>query len=138
MTPRTMLALAIALSACDERATTTIDGGDDARPTSTRGTITGTILYAGSGAGRLTVGVWPQTPPAGPPSEIFVRDDPTFPIDYELTGLGVGTYYLGVVLDLGSNHPTIPGAEDPRIFPSDPIVIEGGDAHDVDVTLIDP
>ncbi|AKF05426.1 hypothetical protein [Sandaracinus amylolyticus] len=137
MTTRTMLALVFVLSACDERATTTADAGDDARASSTRGTIAGTITYDGSGAGRLTVGVWPQTPPAGPPSEIFVRDDPTFPIDYELRGLAAGTYYLGVVLDIGANHPTIPGAEDPRSFPTDGIVVEG-DTHDVDVELVDP
>lgn len=146
-----LLVLALALSGCGDddspsttdAGTTPVDsggGGTDSGATmSTRGAVSGTVTYEGSGgAGRLTIGVWPSTPPAGPPTEFFAADDPTFPLEYELSGLSAGTYYLGVVYDIGSNNPTIPGAEDPSLFPTDPIEVEGGDTHTRDVTLVDP
>ena len=111
---------------------------DAATSMSTRGSVRGTVSYAGAGTGRLTVGIWPSTPPAGPPVDFFAATDPSFPIAYEITGLPAGTYYLGIVYDLGANNPTIPGAEDPRSFPSAAIEIVGGDSHTIDVTLTDP
>jgi hypothetical protein len=151
---RNLLLVSALLGACGSSTTGTdsgtpvVDSGSlavdsgtpdvDSGRTSTRGTVMGTVTYEGSGVGRLTVGVWPTTPPMGPPAEFFAVDDATFPIDYELEGLAAGTYYIGATLDIGSDNPTIPGTNDPRLFPTDPIVIAGGDTHERDITLTDP
>ncbi|MBX3246000.1 MAG: hypothetical protein KF901_02320 [Myxococcales bacterium] len=139
-TLRSILGLLTLLSvACgDDDTAPMTDGGTDAA-VSSRGAVRGTVSYARADtSGRLTVGVWTTPSPVGPPYEFFAQTNPTFPLDYEITGLPPGTYYLGIVYDIGANNPTIPGPEDPVEFPPAPITIEGGDEIVWDFELVDP
>lgn len=122
----------------DDDTSMTTDAGVDAA-VSSRGVIRGRVTYDGPGTtGRLTVGIWTTPSPTGPPFEFFAQTDPTFPLDYEITGVPAGTYYFGIVYDIGANNPTIPGPEDPVEFPEAPIMIVGGDEIEWDFDLVDP
>ncbi|MCB9601242.1 MAG: hypothetical protein H6721_15590 [Sandaracinus sp.] len=113
-----------------------MNGGSDAGADD--GTFTGTVTYDGTGTGLLTVGVFDSTPPRGAPIRFFVVNEPTFPLEYTITGVLPGTYYLGAIFDVGGNNPTIPGSEDPVFFPPEAHVVSAGSTFDIDVTLTDP
>lgn len=136
-----LMMLPLLLCACGDGGASVDAGGNDSDTGSMRATISGQVLYAGDADGSLLVGVFPwdeENPsmPMGPPSDFVPADEPSFPFDYELSGLRPGSYFVGAVLDVGRDDPTIPGEEDLEHY-SGRIDLEAGDSTVVDLELMD-
>lgn len=87
-------------------------GGDDTTPGVS---ITGTVTYAGSQDGSLTVGLFELCPPVAPPFKMIMTkiENPVFPQPYEIKGItDSGDFYVAATYDIGKNNPTMPGQED--------------------------
>lgn len=124
-------------SACDGGAATSGDAGRDAA--ATRASVVGEVRYVGDADGSLLVGAWPWDPaapsmPAGPPSELVVINEPTFPVQFELDRLRPGSYFVGAVLDVGRDDPTLPGDEDLQVYTGQ-VDLEAGEVHTLDLDL---
>lgn len=127
------------LVACDGAAPLA-DAGSDA-PVS-RARVEGEVRYDGDADGSLLVGIFPwddarPSMPSGPPLEFVAVAQPSFPVRYELARLRPGTYFVGAVLDVGRDSPTIPGPEDLAVY-TGMITLSVGDAITVDLELRDP
>lgn len=108
--------------------------------------ISGTISYQGRADGSLLIGLWfwdldltPGPPADGPPTGDFMLpiDNPRFPTRYVFDRLKSGDYFVGAVLDVGRNSPTLPRPEDVQAY-SERITVEPGSEHRVDLVLLDP
>lgn len=101
-------------------------------------TIRGTVSYAGSQQGSLSVGLYTQCPPAGPPVDLKIQKfaAPAFPQAYELTGVKAGSYYTIAVLDIGSNNPMMPGDED-LMNCSEQVSVSDAEGAAADITVLD-
>jgi len=113
-----------------------VDSGDtDVIPA---GTIQGTVTYEGSETGSLTVGIFTDCPPAGPPAGMVYQQiaEPSFPQNYELTGASAGDYYVVAILDVAPASPMTPGPED-KMSCSDQFTLGTDSGASVDVTLTD-
>lgn len=120
---------------CDGAAMVADDGGVG----STRASITGEVTYAGSADGSLLVGIfdWDDAHPSmpmGPPLEFEPFDTPAFPQPYELRSIRPGAYFVGAVLDVGRDSPTIPGPEDVFVY-GERIELVAGEAREIDLAL---
>lgn len=132
--------LILSLAACDG-AMANGDAGRDGSSGSTRATVSGRVTYEGTEDGSILVGIfdWDEASPSmpmGPPLEFVPANDPTFPFEYELRGLRPGGYFVGAVLDVGRDNPTIPGEEDLEVY-TGRIDLAPGDALTVDLELLD-
>lgn len=132
---RWLLMVAAWMSGCDGAAMTPDDGGAG----STRATITGQVTYEGGADGSLLVGIfdWDEAHPSmpmGPPIELAPFDAPTFPQPYALRSIRPGAYFVGAVLDIGRDSPTIPGPEDLEIY-GERIELVAGEERVIDLAL---
>lgn len=112
---------------------------DDAGAGTTRASIRGEVTYAGSADGSLLIGVfdWDDASPSqpmGPPRELVPVTTPTFPHPYELRAIRPGSYFVGAVLDIGRDNPTIPGPEDLEVY-TPRIELAAGDELVIDLAL---
>ena len=130
-----LLILALGLTACD--GTTMMVAEDSA--VHARALVQGNVSYEGSADGSLLIGVWPWdelTPsmPMGPPADFVAIDAPAFPVHFEMPEVHPGPYFVGAVLDVGRDSPTVPGTEDAAVYGSQ-IELLAGDDVSVDLTL---
>lgn len=101
--------------------------------------VTGTVTYEGSVDGSLLVGLWPwddanPSEPMGPPTDFAMESMPAFPQSYDLSRVRPGSYFIGAVIDVGRDSPTLPGPEDIRSY-GDRLDIAAGDALTIDLSL---
>jgi hypothetical protein len=102
------------------------------------GTIRGTITYSGSKKGPLTVGIVTKWPPMGAPLAFTRKGTPTFPAEYEITGVADGTYTIFAVLDNNSDNPQSPGPDDPVAVAPTQITVSAAKGAHMDIALVDP
>lgn len=135
-----MLMVAAWLAGCDSNGSDPMPPEPDAGA-SMRATVVGEVTYDGAADGSLLVGVfdWDDANPSqplGPPADFVPSDDPSFPFGYELTRIRPGSYFVGAVLDVGRDSPTIPGEEDLEIY-TERIDLEAGQTITIDLALAD-
>jgi len=135
-----LLMVAAWLAGCDGGGAEPMMSEPDAGA-SMRASVVGEVTYDGAADGALLVGVFPwdeanPSQPMGPPSEFVPADDPSFPFGYELTRIRPGAYFVGAVLDVGRDSPTIPGEEDLEVY-TDRIDLEAGQRITIDLSLAD-
>lgn len=132
--------LALWLAACDGGAANPDAGPPDAGG-GTRAAVVGEVRYEGDADGSLLVGVFPwdeahPSQPTGPPVDFVPVDAPGFPFPYEIGGIRPGSYFVGAVLDVGRDDPTIPGEEDLEAY-TGRLELAPGDRIEVDLVLED-
>ncbi len=108
---------------------------------STRATVRGDVTYGGSADGSLLVGIfdWDEAHPSmpmGPPLEFVAVDAPSFPEPYELRAIRPGAYFVGAVLDVGRDSPTLPGPEDLQVY-GDRFELVAGEERVIELALRD-
>jgi len=101
------------------------------------GTIRGTITYGGAKKGPLTIAAVTKFPPMGPPAAFTRKGTPTFPAEYEITGVADGTYTVFAVLDNNNDNPQSPGPDDPVAPAPMQVTITAMKGAHVDITLVD-
>ncbi|MCB9596137.1 MAG: hypothetical protein H6719_25670 [Sandaracinaceae bacterium] len=132
---RWLLMVAAWMAGCDGSAMMDPDAGAE----STRASIQGEVTYSGSADGSLLIGVFPwdeahPSQPMGPPADFVPVDTPTWPQPFELRSIRPGAYFVGAVLDVGRDSPTIPGAEDLAVY-GDRLELVAGDDLVIDLAL---
>jgi len=130
--------LGLSASACDGATNPGDAGGRDAG-VSTRAAVRGAVSYEGGEDGSLLIGLWPfdsasPSMPVGPPADFVPVDVPAFPHTYEIDAIRPGTYFVGAVLDVGRDSPTLPGVEDVAVY-GDRLDLMAGDDIAIDLTL---
>jgi hypothetical protein len=105
------------------------------------GDIEVTVNYMGmvmvTDMDSLNVAAFEEGKPMGIPPAFFTQKNPMFPVKGTLKGLEPAMYNIIAVLDIGSNNPSVPGAEDLVGMSSMPVEVMGGDAPTVDITIMD-
>jgi len=109
-------------------------------------TISGTIYYEGTSLGQLIIGYFDEYPSGQAPYLGALIPSPvTFPVTYTISGLTDDTYYVLAFLDydedVGPPEPDEPiGVAINNTLQEgfDPILINGANANNVDITLWAP
>ena len=103
------------------------------------GSISGAVVYDGpvTAADCQTVGLFDEEPmasSASPMMSVAAVSGPTYPFEFEFTGVLPGQYWVAAYLDINCDNPSGPGVEDPDGQPEWPMLLAGGqDIVDVEV-----
>jgi hypothetical protein len=100
------------------------------------GTFTGTVTYEGpvAPADKLNIGVFDTPvwdPSQGPPLQVVVEQNPTFPYDFSFDEIEAGTYWVGTYLDVGGDSPEGAGPGDPGYNGGPYLLPPGGAVTDI-------
>ncbi len=114
------------------------DAAVDAPPAEPPNSVRLVVAYAGGKSGTMHVGLWKGATYVGGPDSSKVDEFPTFPYEVQLLSVLAGDYTLTTYLDLGSDDPDKPGADDPAATGAAPVHVTDQVGARVEITLVDP